>query len=213
MSNRNTIGRNSVMIFLALFLVMGDSGLESAQDEQVCDSWRLQGFWIGMPKQDALALHPVRKTLKQGSMAWKTMLQEHTGAQRRKDVPTSGYEIYQIKNEPPDKSRFLVLKDDVVVGYRTAKPKTANDIIGAISRILGDPVWTGDVSTEVGGMGVLAQWESAECGSVMTVSRVPTARWGKALLADDLEGNEATDTLIRISSFEEEVKAGQGVLD
>jgi len=49
----------------------------TAQDEPVCDSWQLQGFWIGMPKQEALTLHAVEKTL-------KSMLQEHTGAQRLK---------------------------------------------------------------------------------------------------------------------------------
>jgi len=40
----------------------------TAQDEPVCDSWQLQGFWIGMPKQEALTLHAVEKTLKPGRL-------------------------------------------------------------------------------------------------------------------------------------------------
>lgn len=80
----NVISRSKVVIFFALFLFVGDSGMVTAQDEPVCDSWQLQGFWIGMPKQEALTLHAVKKTLNPGSIAWKSMLQEHTGAQRLK---------------------------------------------------------------------------------------------------------------------------------
>ncbi len=53
MSNWNVISRSKVVIFFALFLFVGDSEMVTAQDEPVCDSWQLQGFWIGMPKQVA----------------------------------------------------------------------------------------------------------------------------------------------------------------
>ena len=197
---------------LSLVVVLASPVMSVAQDSDPCEGWQLQGYRIGMDKSDALQVHPVKKRLKPGSMTWKYLIREHAAVHRARDPAAGGYEIFAIKNEPPDIARYLIVKEGKVDMYRTSKPQTPNEIVRAITTALGEPTWLGDRSTEFMGMGTLAKWENPECNTVVTVSRVTTMRVSKTLLFE-MGSNPASDTQITLSSYEREVEAGNSVLD